>query len=147
MTEDYDDVLHEFDDPDEDLKQAELVCRVTDGKLRGYLEWMTIAYAWIHLRNQILSNADVDLEEDSDYRRIPEYQIALEQARKDYPHLMGLSASTCKHLEWFEGHSLGLFNWGEKLSNDEKARLTSPLIIRRRYEAAEKAKVLGSSTM
>jgi len=135
MSDDEDSVFHEFDDLDEDTKRAEQTC--LHKREKRFRDWMNIAWARAALEEMALDNAGVEPEENPGYKSNPDYQAAIGQLKQNFPCLLGYGPGVCKQLSWLNDNGSALCHWHDKLAADEQAKLTSPSIIRKRYEAGK----------
>jgi hypothetical protein len=121
-----------FDD-DEDIESAELIANHKKEKL--FPDWLRIAFARERLDNKALVEAGFDLDDPrSMYHRNPAYKAAMERLKQLFPGLLTYQPDVCTDLNWLAEHASALDHWPQ---NYIQIKLTSPNIIRNRYERIE----------
>jgi hypothetical protein len=132
MRNDGNNVFQELADPNAETKAAEQTCRHT--RVKHFEAWMKIAYARDDIEEMALHIAEVDPEEGPGYKRSPAYQAAISRLEEYFPCLLEYRPAARKQLSWLNDHASELHRWHDKLPADNQAKLTSPSIIRKRYE-------------
>jgi len=122
-----------FDEIEEDNKRAELIC--WHAKQILLPQWMDIAYALDRLEDEAAESAGIEREGNPHYRRNHGYQAMLRRLRKEFPGLLGFHAKISRQLLWLVLHGSQISRWHESLPDADKPKLTSPLMIKKCYEA------------
>lgn len=127
-----------FDDMDEDVEQAELICTHKREKL--FPQWYTIAISIERLKDMAAGSADINRDDKGAYLRDAEYQAEIQKLKVRFPNLLGFEPTIAKHLTWIGEYGSQLGRWFEKLPPERHAELRSPAAIKKAYEEDVAAK-------
>ena len=127
MDDDADLPFHDFDDDDELVKRAEVICQ--HKKEKRFKDWMAIAFARVNLEESAQEEG-----EDPFGARDVSYATVRAQLVKRYPCLFAYRADVYKVLFWITENASQLSTWHEKLPEKTRAALSSPTTIRSHYE-------------
>ena len=107
--------------------------KLQNGRTLKFSAWLQIAYGQREVVNTSKTLARFDVKDPERlYRKNAKFRMAIEHFRARFPNLFGFSRDVDTDLNWMADVAFGY--WPEVLPPPERDELTSPGIIRSRFE-------------